>query len=72
MNYRVIGDKILVRRDPMNDELEVEGALLLPEKVVKPPRSGTIVTVGEEVSRVQAGERIFFSEYAGHFLKTGI
>jgi co-chaperonin GroES (HSP10) len=68
MNFRVIGERILVKRDAINDE--PTGGLILPDKVVSPPRSGVVITVGEEVTHVKEGERIFFSEYAGNFLKT--
>ena len=66
MDYRVLGDKVLVRRDP---ESIREGSLLLPSEVIKAPRVGEVISVGEEVARVKLGERVVFHEYAGHFLK---
>ena len=66
MDYRVLGDKVLVRRDSENSR---EGSLLLPSEVVKAPRVGEVISVGEEVARVKLGERVVFHEYAGHFLK---
>jgi len=66
MDYRVLGDKVLVRRDP---EYQQEGGLLLPSDVKKAPRVGEILSIGEEVTRVKLGERVVFHEYAGHFLK---
>ena len=66
MVYRVLGDKVLVRRDAEDNN---EGGLLLPSEVKKAPRVGEVVSVGEEVTRVTPGERVVFHEYAGHFLK---
>ena len=66
MEYRVLGDKVLVRRDP---ERSQEGGLLLPSDVIKAPRVGEVLSTGEEVIRIVVGDRVVFHEYAGHFLK---
>ena len=70
MKFRVINDKILVQRDPVNDDHDITGGLIVPDKVLTPPRSGEVIVVGDQVTHVKPGERIFFSEYAGFFLKT--
>lgn len=67
MNVRTIGDKILVQRDPKEEPQA--GHLLLPDEVKKPPRTGTVLAVGDEVTCIVVGEKVFFHEYAGHFLK---
>jgi co-chaperonin GroES (HSP10) len=67
MSYRVIFDKILVKRDP---KTENPNALLIPDEVKKEPSSGEILAVGNEVKYVSGGERIYFSPYAGFFLET--
>jgi len=65
--YRLIGDRILVRRDPKPDESD---GLVMPDEVRSPPRSGIIEGIGDEVAKVTLGERVLFSAYAGIELET--
>lgn len=67
MSLRTISDKILVKRDPKQEA--IAGQLLLPDEVRKPPRTGIVIAVGDEVTKVRQGEKVFFHEYAGYFLK---
>jgi len=64
--YRVLFDKILVLRDPKQDTMS--GGIILTDDLAKPPRTGAIVTIGDQVTRVCPGNRVVFSEYAGYFL----
>lgn len=64
--YRVIGERILVQRFPA---MEDDGGLLIPEKVKKRPYKGTVLAVGDEVTKISVGEVVNFSEYAGNFLE---
>jgi chaperonin GroES len=66
--YKVLGDRILVQRDPLLEQ--VEGLLLMPENIEKKPSSGTVITCGSKVEDVQEGDKVFFNEYAGYFLDT--
>lgn len=63
--YKVLGERILVQRDPPAEE----GHLLMPHNVQKKPKSGTILEVGKKVEEVEVGNRVWFSEYAGYFLE---
>ena len=65
-NYRVLCDKILVLRDPKQETMT--GGIILTDDLAKPPRSGEVIAVGDLVTRIAAGERVVFSEYAGYFL----
>lgn len=65
MGFRVIYDRVLVKRDS-----KVETShLMIPDKVKKAPRTGVILSVGDEVKYVAVGDHVVFSEYAGHFLE---
>lgn len=65
MKFRVIGEKILVQRDSKE---EFEG-LVVPDAVQRPPRCGRVLAVGDEVTRIKVGEKVYFHEYAGQFLE---
>ena len=65
MKYKVTGDRLLVKRQSVEQD---EGGLLIPEKVKKRPHSGEILAIGKDVTEVAIGQTVFFSEYAGHFL----
>lgn len=63
--YRVLGEKVLVQRDPE----EAQGHVLMPVNVKKKPKSGVVLCVGPEVTYdVKEGDRISFNEFAGYFL----
>jgi co-chaperonin GroES (HSP10) len=65
MKYRVLGESILVKRDPSAEE----GDVLMPHNVKKKPKSGVVLSVGKKVEEVVVGERVWFNEYAGYFLE---
>ena len=67
MPYRVLFDRILVRRDP---EQENETGVLMPHDVKKPPKIGVVLNTGAEVKYLKVGDRIIFSEYSGYYLQT--
>ena len=65
MGFRVIYDRVLVKRDS-----KVETShLMIPDKVKKAPRTGVILSVGDEVKYVKVGDHIVFNEYAGQYLE---
>jgi len=67
MTLFAVGTKIIVQRDPK--PAPMEGALILPDEVDPPPRTGTVLSVGAEVKYdIREGDRVYFHEYAGHFL----
>jgi len=65
VKFKVIYDRVLVKRDSAKETSH----LMIPEKVKKPPRTGLVLEVGEEVKYVVRGDHVVFSEYAGHFLE---
>ena len=62
---RVLGERILVQRDPMPEESHV----LMPHDVKKKPVSGTVLAVGKDVKEVLINDRVWFNEYAGYFFE---
>lgn len=65
MAFKVLGDKILVQRDPPVED----GPILIPNAVKQPPKSGYVLAVGPDVVYIKAGDHVYFSEYAGYFFK---
>lgn len=65
MKFRVIYDRVLIKRD---DRIETSH-LMIPDNVRKPPRTGTIISAGDEVKYVKVGDRVVFNSYAGTFLE---
>lgn len=63
--FRVIYDRVLVKQDAKKETSH----LMIPDKVKKPPRTGVILSVGDEVKYVVVGDNIVFSQYAGQFLE---
>lgn len=62
--FKVIYDRVLIKRDG-----KVETShLMIPDNVKKSPRTGVVISTGEEVKYIEVGNRVVFSEYAGHFL----
>lgn len=64
--YRMLGKRILVRRDPPD---ESGGMILLPDEVRKPPRWATVEAIGPEVNNVKVGDRVAIHEYSGVYLE---
>jgi len=69
MQYKVLFDRILVKRDSPPDE-EMENTILMPHDVKKPPQMGIIIDIGSEVKYAKKDDRIAFNQYAGYFLHT--
>jgi co-chaperonin GroES (HSP10) len=64
--YRVLGERILVQRDPE----EAQGHVLMPHNVKKKPKSGVVICVGPEVTYdLKEGDKVSFNEFAGYFLE---
>lgn len=65
MNFKAICDRIIVQRDAAVETSH----LMIPEKVKKAPRSGSVLSVGAEVKYTKVGDKVFFNEYAGQYLE---
>ena len=68
MALMAVGTKVIVQRDAKQEP--EAGGLLLPDEVRKPPRTGTVLSVGPQVSYdIQVNDKVYFHEYAGCYLK---
>lgn len=76
MNFRPMGDRILVEEDKREEVSQ--GGIILPEQVQEKPMIGTVRRVGKgrvmesgEVfpMEVQVGDRVMFGKYAGTDIK---
>lgn len=68
MSLRVLGERVLVRKQPN----EAKGGLLVPEEAKKSGvlcLRGNVEAVGSEVKYTKVGDVVFFSSYAGQFLQ---
>ena len=63
--FRVINDRVLVKQDA---KIETSH-LMIPDKVRKPPTTGVVLSIGQDVNYVKVGDRIAYHKYAGHFLE---
>lgn len=60
---RALRDQVIVRRDKPKD---VVGAIQVVESAKEIPYTGTVLSLGPDVvSRLEEGERVVFSKYAG-------
>ena len=65
--YRVLGERVLIQRDPE----EEQGYVLMPVNVKKKPKSGVVLSIGSKVTEeIAVGDRVAFNEFAGYFLET--
>lgn len=69
MSYKVLGERVLVKKQALQDK---EGGLLVPEEARKSGQlclKGVVQAIGEDVKYVKEGDVVFFSNYAGQFLQ---
>jgi len=65
MKFKVIYDRVLVKRDANMETSH----LMIPDKVKKAPRTGIVLSCGDNVKFIKVNDRVVFSEYAGQFLE---
>ena len=72
MNFRPLGDRVLVRR--VEEEEKTRGGIIIPDTAKEKPQEGEVVAVGpgardEDGERidmdVKAGDRILFGKWSG-------
>lgn len=66
--FKPVANIIVIRPDPVEEITESEGGILLPDasKPTVVPRIGTVISMGPDARRATlAGERVYFSAYAG-------
>ncbi len=72
MNFRPLGDRVLVRR--VEEEQKTRGGIIIPDTAKEKPQEGEVIAVGpgardEDGKRVEmdvkAGDRILFGKWSG-------
>ncbi len=72
MNFRPLGDRVLVRR--VDEEAKTKGGIIIPDTAKEKPQEGEVVAVGpgardEDGERIEmdvrAGDRILFGKWSG-------
>jgi chaperonin GroES len=72
MNFRPLGDRVLVRR--VEEEQKTRGGIIIPDTAKEKPQEGEVVAVGpgardEDGDRIEmdvkAGDRILFGKWSG-------
>ena len=72
MNFKPLGDRILVKR--VEDVEEIQGGIVIPETAKEKPQEGEVIAVGdgrvldsgEKIGlSVKNGDRILFGKYGG-------
>jgi len=61
----IYGDHLLVQIS----EFEYHGALEIPEDSKRDPTMGRVVMIGSEVTDINTGEKVLYSQFAGYLLK---
>ena len=75
MAIKPLGDRVLI--EPMEEELQKQGSLFIPDTAKEKPQQGKIIAVGKgryEDGKlipldVQVGDMVLFGKYAGTELK---
>ena len=72
MNFRPLGDRVLVRR--VEEEQKTRGGIIIPDTAKEKPQEGEVVAVGpgardEDGERIEmdvkSGDRILFGKWSG-------
>ena len=72
MNFRPLGDRVLVRR--VDEEQKTRGGIIIPDTAKEKPQEGEVIAVGpggrdEDGERIEmdvkAGDRILFGKWSG-------
>ena len=76
MQFRPLGDRVLVRR--IEEESKTKGGIIIPDTAKEKPQEGEVVSVGpggrdEDGERIamdlKAGDRILFGKWSGTEVK---
>ena len=76
MNFRPLGDRILVKR--VEEETKTKGGIIIPDTAKEKPQEGEVVAVGpgarDEAGKVQpldvkSGDKILFGKWSGTEVK---
>ena len=76
MNFRPLGDRVLVRR--VEEESKTKGGIIIPDTAKEKPQEGEVIAVGPGARDedgdyikmdVKAGDRILFGKWSGTEVK---
>ena len=72
MNFRPLGDRVVVKR--IDEESKTKGGIIIPDTAKEKPQEGEVVSVGTGARNeageihpleVKAGDRILFGKWSG-------
>jgi len=63
MNLMPLGQRVLVKRKP--ELTQTKGGIFIPDSCTEKPMEGEIVSIGDEVEKVKAGDKVLFAKFAG-------
>ena len=72
MNFRPLGDRVLVKR--VDEEAKTKGGIIIPDTAKEKPQEGEVIAVGPGAKDdqgkliamdVKAGDRILFGKWSG-------
>lgn len=76
MNFKPLGDRVLVQRAEANEE--VRGGIVIPDTAKEKPQEAVVIAVGEGkvldsgqkvAMSVKAGDKVLFGKYSGSEIK---
>jgi len=67
--WQPLSDKLVVRRQ--EKRLETDEGILLTSTSQEAPYEGTVISVGDQVKTVSAGDLVLFSRWAGSEVQVG-
>lgn len=78
MNIQPIGDRIIVKRDVIEEDVVSKGGIIIPDAATEKPDQGEIVAIGNGKvgddgkllpMNVKVGDRVLFGKYSGQAFK---
>jgi chaperonin GroES len=76
MNFRPLGDRVVVRR--IKEDTKTRGGIIIPDTAQEKPQQGEIISVGpgalddngkRVAPEVKAGDRVLFGKWSGTEVK---
>lgn len=76
MNFRPLGDRVLVKR--VEEETKTKGGIIIPDSAKEKPQEGEVIAVGPGVRDesgklvpldLKAGDRVLFGKWSGTEVK---
>jgi chaperonin GroES len=63
MKLTPLGKRVLVKRKP--EMTKTAGGIIIPDTCTDKPMEGTVISIGDEVSKVKIGYEVLFAKFAG-------